>query len=365
MIRLTKVAKHGDENEHKSAVNPNPQIEYVAPQPPKSTGNRKRVVIRELEDEDEAPAAAAASSSSRYEVDEVFELLTTEQNARKDKVYKEGDIVEVEYNAEGESVEQIGYGIVKGMIRHLSPNGHAMAHIVWIYERQDLIADNDELEESVLEDMDFEDGDYASSDHEQDVNVYNIVRTRNDEMRDLVKFFWDGTKLASLEAPAPRAELPRHLVLLKEWLLSYKIWKDTDFGSRWWFTINALMNIGHAKKNLSTRTSLQGFFFRKDYEPCISTGLTWERIIANEECDACGQVRAVTAKWVEKGWIVGKTCQSRIDALYQSCKYIQTIRATAEENKLNISKAWLERVSLKLDALGKTAQLAIAGDHRG
>lgn len=378
--RLLKVAKHDSEHEHKSAINPNPQIDYDNAAP-KAPGSRKRIVIPELEEEEniiifetdneeeeeeeeKAPEVAAASSPGDEE--EEFELLTPEQNARKDKVYKEGDIVEVEYNAPGETEEQKGFGIIKAMNHKRSPQGHLTARIVWIYERQDLLADNDELEESVLEDMNFEDGDYASSDHEQNVNVYNIVCTRNEEMRDLIKFFWDGTKLKSIEPSAPRKQLPQHLVLLKEWLLSYKIWKDTRFGTNWWWTINSLLNIGHATSNLSTRTALEGFFLRNDKEPCVSTAVTWERVVAtSERCDACGNSRFVTAKWVEKGWTVGKTCQARIDALYQTCLYMQTVRATAAENKLNISQVWLERVSLKLHELSTTAQLAIAGDHRG
>lgn len=376
MSRLNKVAKYGDENEHKSAINPNPQTEYSQPIVARS---RKRVVIPELEEEDpinipetdneeenEEEEEKESSASASAQPSAEFELLTARQEARKNKIYKEGDIVQVEYAVPGETFEHIGFGIVKAMNSARSSNGYLTARIAWIYDRPDLLADNDELDEAVLDEMNFEDGDYASSDHEQDVNVYNIVGTHNSEMRDMIKFFWDGTDLKPIEPVGAPRHLPQHLVVLKEWLLSYKIWKDTRFGTNWWFTINSLLGIGHATTNSSTRTALEEFFLGEGREPSVSTPVTWERITAtSERCDACGHSRFVTARWAEKGWVVGKTCQARIEALYQVCKYMQTVRSTAEENKAHLSHDWLERVNARLNELSKAAQLAIASDHRG
>ncbi len=364
------------EDEHKSRINPNPQQLEFETEAKDLTKNRKRVIIPVPDEDEEEPIIIFETEDEQEDEDQPRargldedepdppDILTPAQELRKNKVYKKGDIVEIEYKVAGEEEEQKGFGIIVKMNEGLS-QGFRTAKVTWIYERQHLLDDNDELEESVLEEFNFDDGDYASSDHEQDVNVYNIVRT-HENMRSLIKFFWDGTDLTPLEPTSKPQELPQHLALLKEWLLSYKPWKDTRLGSNWWWTINSLLNIGHATSNSSTRSALEGFFLDEDREPKLTTEVTWESIEATSEtCDACGNSRFVTAKWVEKGWLVGKTCQARIDALYNTCKYMQAARAKAKETKESMSRFWLERVFARLEDLSKTAQLAIAGDHRG
>lgn len=375
LARQHKVARK-DENEHKSAINPNPQIAA-----PASASSRKRVIITVPEEDEEEPIIIFETENEEEEEEEadpvrgldeddedeegpvVLDILTPAQESRKNMVYKKGDIVQIEYKVAGQEKEKLGYGVIDQMDEEL-PHGYRTAQISWIYERTDLLEDNDELQESVLEDMNFEDGDYASSDHMQYVNVYNIVRAHN-EMRDLIKFCWDGTNLTPSEGVKPVQELPRNLAIAKEWLLSYKPWTDTRYGGNWWWTINSLLSIGHATSNSSTRTALEGFFLDENKEPIVSTDVTWEPVQAtSERCDACGNSRFVTGKWKETGWLVGKTCQARIDALYKTCKYMHAARAKAKENKSGMSQPWLQRVTKRLDELSKTAQLAIAGDHR-
>ena len=391
----------------------------AAADPPKA---RRRVHIH-LDEDDEGtttvvtykPQAAAAAAG---------EPLTAEQYARRNKEYPVNSIVEIEYSVPGDGMEHIGYGEVVRMapIPMATRSGqptHRTMRIRWLYDYEALVSEENVTAEA-FEKLNFQDGDLAFSNHEQDVNVYNVVRTCND-MRETIEFYYDGHNLmlerhrgtsvpsarlydasdddedgdeemevlelsddtdvdeivihrsrphaaaaaAQAEAEADDESLPRHLFIVKEFLFSNKIWSDTKYGADWWFMLNSLLSMGHSSTNTRARSSLEETFFdspAENREP-LPGKVTWDAIDPERaKCAACGIVRMLTWRWVETGWDVGKTCKQRIDVLRLACDFLFNKRAEAMASKPHLPIRWLKRVTDKLNELRSDCMLAIAGE---
>jgi len=409
-------------HEHKAPINPAPDAEATTAAasfvwaPPTAANERRRVHIQLSDDE----AVMIPTPST--------EKLTPEQHARRNNEYTTNDIGEIEYAVSGDAMEHIGYGEVVRMApipmatRSGTPAFRTM-RIRWIYECEDLMAE-DSISPDAFEKLDFEDGDMAFSNHQQDVNVYNVVRVRN-EMRDTVEFYYDGRSLrpasqrgavihdeqdeeeqnheedgekdsndegpssmdidesddeemiiprrrglvpSSAAASEPADEsLPRHLFIVKEFLFSNKVWSDTKYGADWWFTLNSLLSMGHSSTNTRARSILEEMFFdtpEENREPVLCE-VSWDRIVPAErvKCDACGIKRMVTWSWEETGWSVGKTCKERIDTLHTTCAFMFNARTEAMASKPHLPLRWLEKVTKKLNRLRNDCMLAIAGEH--
>lgn len=335
------------------------------------------------DDSGAGPAAAASASSApepEPEPEPEFKLtssfssshgLTKAQFKRRNQVFEPNDIVEVEYALDGESQEKIGFGQVVSMnpppvSTRSTEEGVRTLTIRWLYQYEDL---TDQLDEEDIAAVDFSDGDFAFSTHEDTVNAYNVIAKR--EMT--VEFMFDGDNLEKIKgvksedtAPQPATTLPRHLEITKEWLLSYRIWKDTKFGADWWFILNSLLKMGPDRINADTRLRLESIFFDAEKEPGPAE-VTWQDLRPHEQvnfCNACGMKRMTTSKWVELKWNVGKHCQQRIQALQSICAFMFRARTEAEQNKADMSAQWLQQTTDNLTALKGVAMDAISGnDH--
>jgi len=400
-------------HEHKSAINPTPMRETDGPavdsvwsSPQRS--HRRRVRIVEDDDDDdeeeaEVPIASAAAAAVQPCVDvemakgdepaaaaaaapSAHAELTADQHARRNAEYTPGDIVEIEYTVPGDSVEHVAYGEVVRMApipmetRSGQPTYRTM-RIRWIYDYEAL-AEDDDIDAEALEKLDFEDGDLAFSNHEQDVNVYSAVSVHN-ELRESIEFYWDGRALrpAASRGKAPpevhdeddgedaaeaALDLPRHLFIVQEFLFSDKIWSDTKYGADWWFTLNSLLSMGHATTNSAARCVLEQTFFdsRENNREPVRGSVTWESIEAERaKCSACGIVRCVTWLWKETQWEIGGSCKNRIDVLHNACALIFNKRAEALSSKPHMPLYWLQKTTEQLNEMRNECMQAIAGPH--
>ena len=306
------------------------------------------------------------------------ESLTLNQHLRRNKVYDVGSIVMVEYDNDGE--EETGFGMIKTVNPHHEDDETTDATLVirWLYSRDDILTDGN-VDEKRLEQLNFEDGDYAVSDNEQTVFVYNVCRSVN----FAAEFYYDGElhrleDVDNLDAESDYSscseeeeeqeidtrDLPNHLAVLKMWLLSYKIWTDTKYGYDWWFTLQLLWSMG--RESNQARARLQNMFFDGPLREPIKIKVTWDPLPAaqsNNFCDACGMDRHSSYKWMETGWKVGQHCRQRIEALKNTCDFIQSIRTHANQNKDGLTHQWLKRTDAIMRALRERAQQAITASR--
>lgn len=323
-------------------------------------------------------AASSSSSSSAAAASSDGDTPNAAQLARANVEYQVGDIVQLEYTRENEEHESLGYGEVVRMlpIPRATRSGHPTYRqmvIRWIFEYDDLLREEaDSIDADILAEVEFEDGDYAFSHHEQQINVYNVVGTKN-ELRPVIEFMWDGTNLGPIQKKFPQSsnpaqDIPRHLALIKEFLCSHKIWSDTKTGCDWWFLVNRLLTMGREGSNPEKRAEMEVYFFDKtnNLEPKAAPAITWERVATGSEkayCDACGCHRFVAWRWVEKDWKLGSVCKERIDVVDKFARQLREWRARVAQHGNNISQFWLHQVAWKLNALRDEAAEAIRGDH--
>ncbi len=354
-----------------------------------------------------ALASAAAAAPSKCKGNN--EKLTAEQKARNNTEYAVGDLVRVEYTTVDDNLEHIEFAEVKSMgpLPHSTRSGREVFRLMtinWVYDYKSLV---DELGEETLAGLDFMEGDYAYSDHDQEVNVYNCIGQCNDK-RELIEFEFDGENLRKLknqydhtkpgekrgeedsdeeEYAPPQDEnelvqefipkkkqkldkpvqLPRHEFIVMQFLQSYKLWTDTKYGRDLYFVINSLMTMGH-QSNFEAREKLIHMFFEENMEPKGNV-LEWEEIEAtHEQCDACGIARHL--KWRmnssmlddDEAWQVGSHCKNRIEALSRLCSYVAMCRKEAKEKEGKAFKPYkMAKVVRELNEIRSQAQEAIAG----
>lgn len=382
-----KTSSHGtnisssssERHEHKSNVNPNPQPdntqeeeeeegEEAASSPSREKTKRRRIqIIEEEQEEEEEKELVFAPLSDASDVED--SLLTRQQYARKNAEYKPGDLIKVEYVVPGESMEHIGYCEVVSMGPKPARNSgeYRKLRIKWLYDRDDLLGEVDAPDREALDALDFEDGDWAYSNLEQELNVYNVVGKMGPD--STVEFMWDGTTLRPFKAEQvhgqPDDRLARHLCLAKEWLLSLNIWQDTKVGNDTWFALNSLMGMGHATvDSTAIRETLKRTFFdaEKNMEP-KHFGLTWVTLDTpiKGKCNACGIQRMLTQRCPQLKWTVGVHCRARLDTLAHMCTFMANKRAEIKGFGERVPAAWLQAVSTELNTLRSKAMDAIAG----
>ncbi len=357
-----------------------------------------------------ASAAAAAPSKGKGN----NEKLTAEQKARKNTEYAVGDLVRVEYMTVDDNVEHIEFAEVKSMgpLPHSTRSGREVFRLMtinWVYDYKSLV---DELGEETLAGLDFMEGDYAYSDHDQEVNVYNCIGQCNDK-RELIEFEFDGENLRKLknqydhtkpgekrgeedsdeeEYAPPQDEnelirefipkkkqkldqpvqLPRHEFIVMQFLQSYTLWTDTKYGRDLYFVINQVMTMGNAitssthHMRIEAREQLIHTFFEENMEPKHAE-LEWDLISPVKRwCEACGMQRWLRWKTTieEKEWNVGSTCKHRMQALQQICSFLTKWRREAKSNNGQPFKPYrMAKIVKELNDLRSSAQQALAGEH--
>lgn len=310
------------------------------------------------------------------------EILTTAQCRRREAVHAIGAHVKIEYDKDGE--EQIGYGVVTAVDTVPASKQHDPIVVIdWIYEKDDLLAEG--ISEARLAEMNFDDGDYARSDHSGEVCVYNVSPCKIN-----IEFYFDGSlhrledvdeadnedeeeeyappAAASSSSSSSTHDLPAHLAHLKEWLLSYKIWSDTKYGGDWWFLLQSLLSLGHGTSNQAARARLQSDCFEDTHREPKRIVVAWEPLSASDKqpgkfhCDACGMARPVSDTWTQTGWKVGKHCKQRIEALTRTCTYMQACRELAKKTPIKLTRAFLAMADQALNRLRAQAQEALAAN---
>jgi hypothetical protein len=242
--------------------------------------------------------------------------------------------------------------------------------IKWLYDRNDLLNENDNLDDEALGDVDFGDGDWAFSDLEQEVNVYNVVG-KNQGPEGGVEFHYDGQSLRRLHSKRNQRadpELPRHLCIVRDWLLSHKIWDDTKYGSDLWFTLISLLSMGYSTNLSSSRHVLQQYLFDgENHQEPRGKIVHWRNTAAvREKCDACGITRLLSQRCDDLRWNVGGHCSARISVLAEICLFISQLRKDVKQRGPAImSGEWLDRAVTELNRLRTKAMDVIAAAAKG